>query len=257
VKGKFPKNLSLLQELSFEAIHNDVIETPVEDEKAPLEPSRKRSRREDKDEFSSTEYDNDQIEGAGTDDAGCTVDPDVYTHPDVGYLALNDDKTSFLLRCAIGVISHRNGVYGNNPINGKVAVTKFTVLGHRESDDTTLLECMPLTGRTHQIRLHLQLLGNPIANDPCYGGELFYGYPEKRGRAIEVLRHLRAIGKHPLGNVNHLLKLIEDKDDSGHRGAVSTLEQASTDVSTPSDSYESYAKRAGETDLDHLVRTCK
>ena len=29
--------------------------------------------------------------------------------------------------------------------------------------------CEPLTGRTHQIRLHLQWLGCPIANDPLYG----------------------------------------------------------------------------------------
>lgn len=28
--------------------------------------------------------------------------------------------------------------------------------------------------RTHQIRLHLQYLGHPIANDPNYGGDMFY-----------------------------------------------------------------------------------
>ena len=40
---------------------------------------------------------------------------------------------------------------------------------------TSLVEVTPLHGRTHQIRLHLQYLGHPIANDPCYGGQLHYG----------------------------------------------------------------------------------
>ena len=40
---------------------------------------------------------------------------------------------------------------------------------------TSLVEVTPLHGRTHQIRLHLQHLGHPIANDPCYGGVLHYG----------------------------------------------------------------------------------
>lgn len=253
MKGKFPKNLSLLQELNFEAIHRDVIEIPVGNEESSVEPSRKRFRRDEKNEILPPDNDSDVVEGAGVGDTDCSVDPDVYSHPDVGYMTLNDDKTSLLLRCSIGVISHRNGVYGNNPIDGKVAVTKFTALSYRDSDDTTLLECMPLTGRTHQIRLHLQLLGNPIANDPCYGGELFYGHPEKRARAVEVLHHLRSIGKHPLGNVNHLLKLMGGVGSD----VKSTLGQANTDVSIPSDSYESYAKRPGESDLDHLVRTCK
>ncbi len=36
---------------------------------------------------------------------------------------------------------------------------------------TSLVECRPLTGRTHQLRAHLWWLGHPIANDPCYGGD--------------------------------------------------------------------------------------
>ena len=48
------------------------------------------------------------------------------------------------------------------------------------------------------------VLGNPIANDPCYGGVLFYNDDERRIRAIEVLRKMRREGKHPLSKVPHL-----------------------------------------------------
>lgn len=34
---------------------------------------------------------------------------------------------------------------------------------------TSIVRCKPLTGRTHQIRVHLRYLGYPIANDPIYG----------------------------------------------------------------------------------------
>ena len=47
-------------------------------------------------------------------------------------------------------------------------------------------------------------MGNPIANDPCYGGELFYNDAERREKAIEVLRGMRRDGKHPLSKVPHL-----------------------------------------------------
>ena len=39
----------------------------------------------------------------------------------------------------------------------------------RKEGQDTLIECQPLTGRTHQIRLHLSYSGYPIYNDPIYG----------------------------------------------------------------------------------------
>ncbi len=52
---------------------------------------------------------------------------------------------------------------------GKVAETIFNTLkAYRRH---TLVECMPITGRMHQIRVHLMCLKAPIVNDPTYGGE--------------------------------------------------------------------------------------
>ncbi len=49
----------------------------------------------------------------------------------------------------------------------KHAETSFEVV--KVFGDTTLLEIHPLTGRTHQIRVHLAAAGHPIAGDPIYG----------------------------------------------------------------------------------------
>ncbi len=52
-------------------------------------------------------------------------------------------------------------------VNGKDAVTNFKVV--KRFKDCTLLECILETGRTHQIRVHLNYIGHPVIGDPLYG----------------------------------------------------------------------------------------
>ncbi|WCG36797.1 RluA family pseudouridine synthase [Companilactobacillus farciminis] len=51
--------------------------------------------------------------------------------------------------------------------NGRNAVTHFTVL--EQFENYSLLKLKLETGRTHQIRVHMQYIGHPVAGDPLYG----------------------------------------------------------------------------------------
>ena len=56
-------------------------------------------------------------------------------------------------------------------INGKESETRFKVIQHYHN--ATLVRAFPVTGRTHQIRVHCQIKGHPIACDPKYGHQDF------------------------------------------------------------------------------------
>lgn len=70
-----------------------------------------------------------------------------------------------------------HGAIGRHPVdrkkmaivteNGKDATTKFRVL--ERFGQYTLVECTLLTGRTHQIRVHMTHIGHPLVGDPKYG----------------------------------------------------------------------------------------
>ncbi|KAG4155436.1 hypothetical protein ERO13_D03G113100v2 [Gossypium hirsutum] len=55
---------------------------------------------------------------------------------------------------------------GDTTLKGKAACTKFTRISTNGIHSIVL--CEPVTGRTHQIRVHLQCTGHPIANDMLY-----------------------------------------------------------------------------------------
>jgi 23S rRNA-/tRNA-specific pseudouridylate synthase len=53
--------------------------------------------------------------------------------------------------------------------NGKSAITAYKVLA--TDGVRSLVELKPTTGRTHQLRVHLEELGHPIIGDTFYGGK--------------------------------------------------------------------------------------
>jgi 23S rRNA pseudouridine1911/1915/1917 synthase len=53
--------------------------------------------------------------------------------------------------------------------HGKHAITHYTVL--EDLKYVSLVECRLETGRTHQIRVHMQHRGHPLFNDDVYGGD--------------------------------------------------------------------------------------
>ena len=87
------------------------------------------------------------------------------------YLALVDGKPptpSGRVEAAIGRdAAHRQRMAVVRDEKGREAITEYRV---REAlGSYTLLECHPLTGRTHQIRLHCAFLGCPVVGDTVYG----------------------------------------------------------------------------------------
>lgn len=68
---------------------------------------------------------------------------------------------------------------------GKIAITNYRVLAIY-SDNTSLLELKPLTGRTHQLRVHLSHIGHPIIGDPVYGDGKFEDRLMLHAKELEI-----------------------------------------------------------------------
>lgn len=87
---------------------------------------------------------------------------------------------------AEGVI---NEPLGRDPFNptrftvlseGRESITNYQVLSYYSSpskhsrEQVTLIKVKPLTGRTHQIRVHFKYIGHPLVSDPLYAGRKTY-----------------------------------------------------------------------------------
>ncbi|KAK2753179.1 RNA pseudouridylate synthase domain containing protein 2 [Arachnomyces sp. PD_36] len=69
-----------------------------------------------------------------------------------------------------------------------------------ESEGYSIVHCLPFTGRTHQLRVHLQFLGHPISNDPIYSNQRVFGpnlgrYDNTGDYDKEIIERLSRVGK--------------------------------------------------------------
>lgn len=89
---------------------------------------------------------------------------------------------------------YEGGVLYKTAPYGKEAITHWTKL--MSSKDQSYLSLEPITGRTHQIRVHLQSIGHPILGDAQYGSENIFKY-----HAPRLMLHAKKISfKHPFLN---------------------------------------------------------
>ena len=94
------------------------------------------------------------------------------------------------MRNHLGVVGRagKRARYGSVRSGGSPAHTRFRRQG-RLDDGTWLIEGWPITGRTHQLRVHLAEAGLPIVGDQLYGGR----------PAPRVLLHCRELAlPHPV-----------------------------------------------------------
>ena len=79
---------------------------------------------------------------------------------------------------------------------GKPCTTQYRVL--ERLGDVSRLELCPITGRTHQLRLHCAYLGCPILGDPQYGTEESSAYSARLGIQTQLLWAKRLEFTHPI-----------------------------------------------------------
>jgi len=78
-------------------------------------------------------------------------------------------QENFAVECYLSAIEKKIGLVRPVRSGGKLAQTDFTVIGSNKKYGTALVACRPKTGRSHQIRVHLDMSGCPIVGDKRYG----------------------------------------------------------------------------------------
>ena len=103
---------------------------------------------------------------------------------------------------------------------GKPSCTEFNVT--ERFPGVSWLEAKPKTGRLHQIRLHLKVMGHPVLHDPLYSDDQA---KERKGRLMLHARSIQFI--HPITKVDTLIECPMDED---MRLLLNQLKTAKTEV---------------------------
>lgn len=175
------------------------------------------------------------------------------------------------------VVSFKVGLCRVDP-KGKDCRTVFQKLSY--NGRSSVVRCLPLTGRTHQIRVHLQYLGFPILNDPIYGSSA-WGPDRGKGGMVgkndqELLEAL--IEEHRSKESLHLLDISDEvlteksEPDAGTSGGAlvnnATLEESTISTTSNGKEAETNSTQASTKELssssdepkvvrDHLCSECK
>ena len=89
---------------------------------------------------------------------------------------------------------HRKRMKATSPEKGRMAISHFEVIEYLNG--ATLVRVKILTGRTHQIRVHMAFTGHPLLGDTTYGGKKFQGNSE------HFLHSWRLAMPHPVNGKN-------------------------------------------------------
>ncbi|CAE6510551.1 unnamed protein product [Rhizoctonia solani] len=122
---------------------------------------------------------------------------------------------------------------------GKHAKTIFNRLFYDPVSDTSVLHCQPLTGRSHQIRVHLQFIGHPVANDPVYQNVRAWGPKRGKGGISIVPSEERQAPEPPTKSQYKLPDVFPETSDKASVDRVAdalanaSLERDDTPLSTP------------------------
>ena len=99
------------------------------------------------------------------------------------------------------------GVRALDP-KGKEAVSTFELLAYNQDKNISLVLAKPITGRQHQLRVHLQGLGFPIQNDILYDGEITT--KDDESRKLEVIEAMKESCKNDRSMENELSRITKE-----------------------------------------------